>query len=39
MEILHAFWHPDPTDAFAHGGCFRLWVENDLPPKTPSESS
>ncbi|MBK1704616.1 DEAD/DEAH box helicase [Halochromatium glycolicum] len=33
MEILHAFWHPDPTDAFARGGRFRLWVETDLPPK------
>ena len=36
MEILHAFWQPDPTDAFARGGRFRLWVETDQPLKTAS---
>jgi hypothetical protein len=29
MNILHAFWQPDETDAFARGGCFRLWAETD----------
>ncbi|MEI7868233.1 MAG: DEAD/DEAH box helicase [Candidatus Methylumidiphilus sp.] len=28
-KILHAFWHPDPTDAFVQQGNFRLWVETN----------
>lgn len=37
MEILHAFWQPDPADEFARRGCFRLWVETDAHHK-PSPS-
>lgn len=29
MQILHAFWRPDPAADFARSGCFRLWVETD----------
>ena len=36
MEILHAFWHPDPTDNFVRGGRFRLWIETDPPLKSAS---
>ncbi|WPL15939.1 ATP-dependent helicase HepA [Thiorhodovibrio winogradskyi] len=31
MRILHAFWLPEPTDAFVQRGAFWLWVET-LPP-------
>ncbi len=42
MKILHAFWQPNSTDAFACGGHFRLWVESDhalLQPKTTPQDS
>jgi SNF2 family DNA or RNA helicase len=29
MNILHAFWHPEPTDAFLQDGDLQLWVESD----------
>jgi len=32
MNILHAFWHPEQTDAFVQGGDFHLWVESDQAP-------
>ena len=27
MKVLHAFWLPQPTDAFLQPGAFRLWAE------------
>lgn len=36
MEILHAFWQPDPADDFARSGRFRLWVETDSLYKPPT---
>ena len=34
MKILHAFWRPEPGDAFVQAGAFRLWVE--VPQRQPA---
>ncbi len=31
MKVLHAFWQPDPAQAFAQAGNFHLWVETSAP--------
>ena len=37
MNILHAFWHPDVSDAFVQEGNLHIWVETTKQPgKAPS---
>lgn len=31
MKVLHAFWLPQPIDAFAQSGDFHVWVETTTP--------
>jgi superfamily II DNA or RNA helicase len=39
MNIFHAFWRPDPADAFVQNGAFHLWVETSDPQaKQPSKA-
>ncbi len=39
MNILHAFWQPEPTEAFAQVGNFLLWVETAETLQKPASPS
>lgn len=37
MNVLHAFWLPEPAGAFRQDGAFHLWVGTSEPlPEPPS---
>jgi len=39
MNILHAVWLPEPTDAFVQGGDFHLWVESSEALSKPASKT
>ncbi|HYN79183.1 MAG TPA: hypothetical protein VES73_15480 [Lamprocystis sp. (in: g-proteobacteria)] len=39
MKVLHAFWRPEPVDAFVQAGALRLWVEvSQRPPASRTQA-